>query len=385
MDVEETSEGKQMRVAIVYQLDRPGGVQSCCFSLIKGLNRQGIVPDVLWDIEPDWSLLRSVGIEAKYRYLKFPFPSTVIEKLPNSFRYLAWIANTINGDKFRQEFDYFYMFYNGLLLSNGTPHVRYIPGPPLLPQLEVVRPGGMGIPFRFFRWLYQRLFRKIQPAYELHEDSNYVTISRFTSSLFKEAHGVDLPVIYPPIDMEGRDFHFSDLNRRDTLTFFSRIVDYKRPEMVLDLANKYPDMRSVIMGGVSSHRRPYFEELQRRAKKMGMTEIIFLANPSNQRVQDELARTRFYIFPTINEHFGITTVEATASGAIPYVHDSGGQKEIVIDPRLRFLDSEFLKKFDVLTKLSSEELNDIRKSLLAHIQQYSETVYIAKMLSFIGL
>ncbi|MCK4815120.1 glycosyltransferase, partial [bacterium] len=298
---------------------------------------------------------------------------------------IAWIANTINGEKFRHEYDYFYIFYNGFLLSIGTPHVRYIPGPPLLPQLEVISPGVRGLPFKFFRWLYQHFLRKLQPAYELHEDGNYVTISQFTASLFQQAHGVELPVIYPPIDLAGRNFHLDDLNCRDTLTFFSRIVDYKRPEMVLDLANKYRHIRCVIMGAVSQHRRPFYEKLQRLAKEMGMTEIIFLENPSNQRVKEELSRTRFYIFPTINEHFGITTVEAIASGAIPYVHDSGGQKEIVIDPRLRFLDSEFIKKFDVLTKLSSEELNGIRRSLLAHIQQYSETVYNAKMLSFIGL
>ncbi len=37
------------KVAIVYRLDMPGGVQSCVFSLIKGLNSMDIIPDILWD------------------------------------------------------------------------------------------------------------------------------------------------------------------------------------------------------------------------------------------------------------------------------------------------------------------------------------------------
>ena len=372
------------KVAIVYRLDHPGGLQSCCFSLIKGLNREGIIPDVIWDIEPDWSLLRSVGCEARYKFVRFPISSKMITNLPFTFRYLAKVANTINGDRYRQDYDFFYIFYNGFLLSNGAQHVRYLPGPPLLPQLESIRPGIRGIPYKTFKWLYQNLLRKTQPVYEFHKENNYVTISQFTSALFQEAHGVELPVIHPPIDLSGQDFDFDDLNCRDTLTFFSRIVDYKRPEMVLELASRYRNMRCVIMGGVPPYRRSYFESLQTQAKEMGITEAVFLANPSAQRVKDELTRTRFYVFTAIDEHFGMTTVEATASGAIPYVHDSGGQKEIVIDSRLRFQDSEFFDKFDALINLSDVKLNNMRKDLFAHIQQYSEEVYISKMLVFIN-
>jgi glycosyltransferase involved in cell wall biosynthesis len=38
--------------------------------------------------------------------------------------------------------------------------------------------------------------------------------------------------------------------------------------------------------------------------------------------------------PENTEHFGITTLEAMATGAIPFVVAKGGQKEIVSDERL---------------------------------------------------
>ncbi len=372
-----------MRVAIVYRLDTPGGVQSCVISLIRGLNRNGIVPDILWDVEPKSPLLQGEGIQANYRRLRFLAPSRLIDRIPYTLRYLAWITNVIDGDRLRGNYDFFYIFYNGFLLGSDVPHVRYMPGPPLLPQLQNFSRGLRGMPYRTLRWSYRIFWKRIFPAYEFHRNGNYVTISQFTAAMFKETYGVDLPVISPPIDLGGRRFTFDDLPQRDTLTFFSRIVDYKRPEVVLELAGTYRKLRFVIMGGVTPHRRPYFEVLQRHASEMNLENVIFLDNPSNQRVKDELARTRFYIFPAYNEHFGMTTAEAIASGAIPFVHDSGGQREIVCDPRLRFQDAEFHEKFAALKELSDAELNEVRKKLFDHIQEYSEEVYLMKMLAYL--
>lgn len=373
-----------MRVAIVYRLDRPGGVQSVAFSIIKGLNRIDIIPDILWDVEPDWSLLKKLDLCAQYKYVRFPIPTLFIDKLPDTIRYLAWIGNLIEGDQFQRQYDFFYIFYNGFLVSNGVPHLYYLSGRPLIPQLSSIAPGIAGIPIRVFRWVYKTLLWNARPVYEFHDGANYVINSQYTSGLFEEEHGIRLPVVYPPIDISGRDYGFDDLNQRDTLTFFSRFIDYKRPEMVMELACRYIDMRCVMMGGVPQHRRGYFQSLQEQAIEMGRPDIEFLANPSHTRVNQELRRTKFFVFPAVNEHFGMTTVEAIACGAIPYVHDSGGQKEIVPDTRLRFSDAEFINKFDELVHTSETELLTIRRELAKNIQKYSEENFITQMLSFIN-
>jgi glycosyltransferase involved in cell wall biosynthesis len=373
---------RSSHVAIVYQMDRPGGVQSCVLAVIKGLNRRGIIPEILWDVEPNWAMLQRAGVEACYRRIKFPIPSILIEKLPFSLRYLAWMANIIDDDGRYYEFTY--IFYNGFLISSDQPHVRYLSGPPLLPQLFTYSRGPRGAPIRFFRWLYQRWIYQHRPVYEFHRGDRYVINSQYTCTLFEQAHGVKLPVIYPPIDLSGRSFDINDWSRRDTLTFFSRMVDYKRPEMVLELAAHHPQMRCLMMGGVSKHRQPFYRALQEKARQYGLQNYTFLANPTNEEVVKELARTRYYVFPAINEHFGMTTAEAIASGAIPYVHDSGGQIEIVVDSRLRFVDPEYHDQFDRLTKTPDTEMNQIRATLTQHVRQFSEEVFIEKMLSFLG-
>jgi glycosyltransferase involved in cell wall biosynthesis len=239
------------------------------------------------------------------------------------------------------------------------------------------------MPFRFFRWAYQTFLHNHFPAYEFHRDSRYVINSHYTAQLFEEAHGIQLPVIHPPIDLSGRSFSAEDLDQRDTITFFSRFVDYKRPEMVIDLARCYPQYRFILMGGVKPRNRRYFTSLQHEVQ--ADKNISLYENPSDIKVKEELARTRFYIFPAINEHFGIATAEAIASGAIPFVHDSGGQREIVPNSRLRFSDGQFFDGFAGLLRFSPVQLNNIRFHLRDHVQQFSEEAFIRQMLSLAKL
>jgi glycosyltransferase involved in cell wall biosynthesis len=372
--------GDKTRVGIVYMLTHPGGVQSCVLSLIRGLNAQGIVPDILWDQKPCEDLLKDAAVDVRFVRLRFMIPSRWIVRLPASIRYLAWLANIIDGEKYRAKYDCIFSFYNGFRIPPGLSHLYYLSGPPLLPQLENVPQGLRGIPIRVFRLIYRKLLYRRFPAYEYHQDCRYVINSAYTSGLFLDAHGVEIPVVYPPINLAGRSFASNDLSGRDTLLFFSRIVDYKRPELVLELAIRHPKFRCVIMGGVTENRRRYLENLKSQA--LGKGEVVFIANPDDETVREEMARTRFYIFPAANEHFGMTTPEAIASGAVPFVHDSGGQREIVPDNRLRFTDMEFHEKFNNLLGFPDDVLEDIREALNVHVRQYSEQIYVSKMLHY---
>ena len=211
-----------MKIGIFYRIDRPGGIQSCAMAVIKGLNQRGVIPDVLWDVEPDWRLLDRNNSKANFEQIRFPIPSLFIDKLPDSLRYLAWIINGFDSSRLRQKYDFYYIFHTCILTSDRTPHIRYMPGPPLIPQLETLPHGVKGIPLRIFKRMYKEFFRKSKPVYEFHRDEQYVTISQFTARLFQETYGVTLPVINPPVSFAQRGFKFDDLNKsRYTHVLFS--------------------------------------------------------------------------------------------------------------------------------------------------------------------
>lgn len=364
-------------------MSNQGGIQSCVISLIRGLNQRNIIPDIVWDLPPNWEMLREAGVQAGFYQIEFGVSSSIMDHLPHTFRYVGQWFQFIHDD-FLGDYDFVYSFYNGFI-AEKIPHVYYLIGPPLLPQLNQNVGEIRQFPFRFLQWLYKIVISRISPVFEYHRESNYIIISEFTAELFHDAHGIELPVIYPPINISNRRFNLDDLDQRDTVTFFSRIVDYKRPGMILKLAQQFPQFRYVIMGGVIPKWEPFLLALKDKANKMSLSNVVFLPNVTKRQALCELSRTRFFVFPGKNEHFGMVTPEAIASGAIPYVHNSGGQVEIVNEIDLRFTDDDFIEKFQYLSLASSSELNNYRFRLKEHIQQYSEDVYVSRMISYLNM
>ncbi|MBP9699655.1 glycosyltransferase [Candidatus Woesebacteria bacterium] len=77
--------------------------------------------------------------------------------------------------------------------------------------------------------------------------------------------------------------------------------------------------------------------------------------------------------PENTEHFGITTVEAMASGAIPIVVPKGGQVEVVGDPQLYWNSpQELVDAMRKLVKQSSAQRDDLLEKLLLQSKRYSK-------------
>ncbi|MCZ4694009.1 glycosyltransferase [Ancylomarina euxinus] len=365
-----------MKVAIIYDLTEPGGVQTCVLSLIKGLNKKGIKPVIFWDEAPNNELLEEAGVTVEYVKLKFPIAPSWIKTMPNLFRYLLWPFNMVRISKIPLDFDHVYSFTVNILIDQNRSHLFYLSGPPLLPQLE-----SKSIRFKMAKFLYKMLIRPFYPAYEPQVDGNYVINSKFTAQLFEEAHQRTLEVVYPSNQLKIENLQKEDLSFRDTVTFFSRIVDYKRPEFLINLAGQYPDLKFVIMGGVSKNRIDYLESLKHMASDQNLSNLSFYPNASRNDIDQILKKTLFYVFPAINEHFGITTVEAVLKGCIPFVHDSGGQKEIVPFDLLRFSDRDFTDKFAELLSLKNKDLNQLRQDMHEHILLFTEDAFIDRMIN----
>ncbi|WP_372644055.1 glycosyltransferase family 4 protein [Ancylomarina sp.] len=365
-----------MKVAIIYDLTAAGGVQTCVLSLIKGLNKKGIKPTIFWDDAPNSELLNEAGVVADYSKLRLPIASSFIKSIPVLFRYLLWPFNMIKISRIPNHYDYVYTFTSNVLVDQDRPHLFYLSGPPLLPQLE-----SKTVRFKMIKLFYKCIIRPFYPAYEPQANANYVINSRFTAKLFEEAHNRKLEVIYPSNQLKIENLQEDDFNLRENITFFSRIVEYKRPEFLMRLAKQYPNLKFVIMGGVSKIRIDYLESLKKIAGEQKLSNLSFYPNVSLNEIDHILKKTLFYIFPAINEHFGITTVEGVLKGCIPFVHNSGGQKEIVPFDSMRFNDEDFLRKFEDLLSLNNDDLIRLRNELHKHILLFSEDSYIDRMVN----
>lgn len=148
--------------------------------------------------------------------------------------------------------------------------------------------------------------------------------SEFTMLKVEERWGRKGVVVYPPVDV--RFFNpeaLSETERDDAVISVGRITPVKNFELVLDVARMLPGLKFVIAGVVADVN--YYYKLL--GAKPGNVHI--LPNIRRDRLRRELWRAKVYLHPMINEHFGISIVEAMAAGCVPVVHNSGGAREAV--------------------------------------------------------
>jgi len=94
-----------------------------------------------------------------------------------------------------------------------------------------------------------------------------------------------------------------------------------------------------LAGGSGVGDGGFLDNLKKKAKGV---QIEFVENPDFLTLSDLYAKAKIFwsaagfgsdenSTPEVMEHFGITLVEAMASGCIPVVYNGGGHKEIVND------------------------------------------------------
>ena len=150
-----------------------------------------------------------------------------------------------------------------------------------------------------------------------------LAVSDFTREFVRERWGRESTTLYPPCPVEL----YNDLvnqPKENLVITVGRIGPEKRMELFLDIARRMPRINFAIIGSVSPENKPYSDALRKAAPN----NVSFVLAPL-RKVKDILGKAKVYVHCALNEHFGITIVEAMAAGCVPVVHNSGGAREIV--------------------------------------------------------
>jgi glycosyltransferase involved in cell wall biosynthesis len=125
----------------------------------------------------------------------------------------------------------------------------------------------------------------------------------------------------------------------------SRLIPYKRIELAIDVFNRL-GLPLVIAGGGRDAAR---------LEKLAKPNVQFLGRVPDADLPDLMARCKAFIFPG-REDFGITPVEAQASGRPVIAYGAGGVLDTVVDGETGVLFEEqtaasfsaAVKRFDTL-------------------------------------
>lgn len=305
----------EARVAIVHEWLGPyGGSEQVVVGMLEAFPQAD-----LFSIVHDPELLRGTPLE------KVPVRTTFIQTLPRARKnYQAYLplmplaVEQLNLRPYDLVLSSSHAVARGILTGTDQLHVSYTHTPMRYAwdlYQDYLTGSGMdrGIKTLLTRPVlhYLRLWDVAAANRVDVHLANSCYVARRIAKLYRRP----ARVLYPPVDIER---YRPDLSRKDFYTAVSRLVPYKRMDVISEAFTRMRKPLVIIGDG------PEFEKVKRAAGP----NVKMLGHQPDEVVADHLQRARAFVFAA-DEDFGITPVEAQAAGSPVIAYRKGGALETV--------------------------------------------------------
>lgn len=184
-------------------------------------------------------------------------------------------------------------------------------------------------PELWYRAVNNTLFRLVSRTSRgpFAKHTNFIANSEWTAEKFSEAYGYPAHVVYPPVKLTESALRHPPA-REQGFVAVGRLAPDKRMHEAVEIIDivrrKVQDIHLHVVGhGEGKYARDF-------QRMVGRRPYVFLHKDISRIDLSNLLRSHTCgIHPTRNEHFGMAPAEMSASGALVFVHNSGGQVEIV--------------------------------------------------------
>ncbi|SMG59904.1 Glycosyltransferase involved in cell wall bisynthesis [Paraburkholderia susongensis] len=144
-----------------------------------------------------------------------------------------------------------------------------------------------------------------------------VANSQFIARRIRKAYQRDSTVIYPPVDLANMTIR---TQKDDFYVTASRMVPYKRIDLIVQAFSQTPERRLVVIGDGPE---------MKKIKAVAGENVEILGHQPSHVLTDYLQRARAFVFAA-EEDFGISVVEAQACGTPVIAFGRGGALESVV-------------------------------------------------------
>ncbi|MBU2328876.1 MAG: glycosyltransferase family 4 protein [Alphaproteobacteria bacterium] len=145
-------------------------------------------------------------------------------------------------------------------------------------------------------------------------------------------HGVDLELFHPA---DGMDTDLpEDLHGRLLVGCFGRVRHQKGTDLfvraMIELLPRNPEWTAVISGRITPEHSGFADQLRADIARAGLTDRIrFLGEVGD--IKPWYRHLALYVAPSRNEGFGLTPLEAMASGTAVVASDAGAYAEMIVE------------------------------------------------------
>ena len=374
---------KQVAIYDPY-LDTLGGGERYCLTVAEILLKQGYQVDLFWSGQKDLIDKAEKRFNLKLKGLEmvpdiFGVKPKKLELIEESHIH-RFIKKTINPHRVK------FKFKNLLQRAKSTSKYKI---------LFYISDGSLPFLFAKKNFLHIQVpflqndssFKNVTDQPKVKLINNVICNSQFTAKFQKGTLKKKTLVLYPPVDVDK--FTSSDHKENIILSVgrFDNILNAKKQDVLIDAfkelaaKNDVKDWQLIFAGGslIDPQKNSYLKYLKKKAKKLP---IKFLVNPDFEELKDLYSKSRIYWHaagyevdenrhPESTEHFGMTIVEAMASGLVPVVIAKGGITEIVEEGENGFLwdnldelvykTKKIIDDSDLLERMSKQSIINCRR------------------------
>jgi len=212
-------------------------------------------------------------------------------------------------------------------------------------------------------------YLRMHDAISANRVDYFIANSRNVALRIRKHYRREAAVIHSPVQA-GR-FHISG-RTDDFFLVASRLVPYKKIDIAVEAFNQLGEKLVIAGNG------PELETLKGKAKK----NIEFLGFVPDEQLADYYARCKAFIFPG-EEDFGITPLEAQASGRPVIAYSAGGALETVIDGKTGLFFSGQSPDELVAAVRNFNRLEFDPNVIRTHAETFDEEIFKQKIAGFV--
>jgi len=217
----------------------------------------------------------------------------------------------------------------------------------------------------FHIWAY---FQKKLEHHSLKNIDQIIAISENVRKRVLQYHHRDAKVIYPPVDTTRYFF----IEYGDFWLSVNRLYPEKRVELQIEAFRRLPKEHLIIVGSYASgdHSSQYAEKIIKNVPP----NIIFAGEISDDELCNLYARCKGHLCTAIDEDFGLTPIEAMASGKPVIAVQEGGYKETVTRETGILVNPDVTCVVEAIDRMTSNQ-NSFRSPCFARAKNFDTAVF----------
>lgn len=223
-------------------------------------------------------------------------------------------------------------------------------------------------------WLANKILDRIRDFDQrtAKDVDHFIANSQNVAQRIQDFYKREATVIHPPVDAS---YFVPGAAKSDFYLTAARLVPYKKTSLIVQAFAQLPDSNLVVIGD-----GPEYEELT----QMAPSNVTLLGAQPNDVLRDYLQRAKAFVVAA-EEDFGITPLEAQASGTPVIAYGKGGYLETVVAEKTGiFFEMQHPDSIrDAILTFERKGVNGTATELHEHALSFSKDAFMSRFQEFV--